>query len=509
MASRVAPGTRITTTKRCPAHGIANGALVVVRKTSTMGNACTILCTVFASEADAAAAAAFLEHPSNEQKEAYDAAVARASDEMRIPFESASDSFGVKAWQRVAVTLGGDLPDGVEMDEDPLVGTEVGPAVIPVITSDGSLCAPAPKRFRIDAKDATCYTIVYNHEGETCTQRMRHGAVEAALKKAEGSEDFQITIPDGVIGSLRPLLKRLPASKELGDAKSCSGLELVTFIQRMHMSVNIGNASPQLRDTIILTKLAVIAERFDALPIDADREWPSSGPLRLADALYQAINGDGRSERPPAQRSGGTCPPPPAASQADRYPLYSAFKGLAATEKDFDAALFSSHQLNFKDRGDWGKDDPYVLRGGIERLFRGSKSFDRAAKIAANAPPGSLNQGELRALLDDAAAEQKSSAGASSSDISGARGEQTNAKFEFNGKSISSSDAAQAAQVRIDAQQIACNPALSAALGETMEVAITNPSGLGKHIREIEAPEIKRICASTVDLPNVLNGTRH
>ena len=55
------------------------------------------------------------------------------------------------------------------------------------------------------------------------------------------------------------------------------------------------------------------------------------------------------------------------------------------------------------------------------RCTRRSRAFDRAAKIAACAPPGSLNQGELRALvLDEAAAGLPSASSAPEGSGSGA-----------------------------------------------------------------------------------------
>ena len=496
MPARVAPGTIIVTTKQCPTHRLTNGAIVVVQSCCALGDAYTMVCKQYTSQEHARAAAAWFaaEGEDDSLRDAFEDAEQSAGDPLRIPIETAAEVFGARAWRQVAVPLGGDF---AEEGEDPIVGTEVGPVFIPIVLHDGTVCPPAAKRFRVESKDDSCYTISYTHEGEQVTQRMRHGMVSDALKANQGPADFEVSIPQGSVGSLFQLLKHLPASKEIADSSSLSGLEAIAFLERKWVGCPVGGLSERMRDSFITAKLAIIGAQLDALPVDADREWPASSAHRLADQIFIAL-------KPKQSNESGPQP-----NQADIYPLFSALRTLASSADDFDGAVLDSHSLNFSGRGDWGRDDAYVLRGGIERALKASESLNEPSKIKAYAPPSSLNRGELRALLDEAANEASQSAlsqGQSVPRRSDHSDRDRNAKFEFTGKGFSQAEAAQAAQIRIDAQRISEDGALSTALDQTMTVAISNPSGLAKHLRELDKPEVQRVCASTIDLHNALNG---
>lgn len=147
-----------------------------------------------------------------------------------------------------------------------------------------------------------------------------------------------------------------------------------------------------------------------------------------------------------------------------------------------------------------------MLRGGIERMLKESKSFDTAMKITSYTS-AKLCKGEIDSLFSEAAADKKDSSTASSSTTRQSDCEQQREKFEFKGASASAADATLSSQMRIDVQTVASSQAKSEQLAEARRVAVENPGALRAHIEGCDI-EIKRVCTSPLDINQHLNGNQ-
>ena len=509
--ARVRAGLTIVASKRAPSRGFEVGDAIVVVAThgsvsgqgvGVSGQGEELSCLVCAGHEDAAAIAAALKAP--EPTEAARAAAAEAKARAKnpafdIPAAMARATLGAKGWDEALRSAEADEvePPGGENGgmRHELVGTVTEPIAFIFNEPSSGRATVVRAAVTVESCSEGICMVTFKRGDVVSRTPMAEDQLRAQLRY-EGitPADTPIAVSVALMGCVRPLIKELPRSKLL-EPDSISLLDVIDTLEAGGIKTDMAGMSANEKSMWAIARACALSEKINAAPVDVGFVWPSTSPARLGVAIKEHLKG-GEGSGTETDRLEG----------ADRYPLYAAVRSIAKTTSEFEEAVKHSVEINFAGRKSHAQDNEYVLRGGIERMLKESKSFDTAMKITSYTS-AKLCKGEIDSLFSEAAADKKDSSTASSSTTRQSDCEQQREKFEFKGASASAADATLSSQMRIDVQTVASSQAKSEQLAEARRVAVENPGALRAHIEGCDI-EIKRVCTSPLDINQHLNGNQ-